>query len=240
MIPTWPRPNWKAPSDGRTRQHYIAFFADGTPDFEVHAAEDGVPDGDPLAGFELEAYEDASWIAGWWSGPLAAFLTVPEVKGAKAAMGAVSGRPEGKTLAGLQGGMALCRALARSGAIAVLDVVALRWWTAAELLALAPDRPFDVREHVVVACDAGFCHTRGLAKFARPDVGARGEDKLPVVQALAIALALGLAPKDGETLRLAHTDWRVTARPDDTAQAAPRFFNRWLELQPGSPPLLGA
>jgi hypothetical protein len=239
VIAAWERPSWKASSGRRTRQHYIAFFPGEIPDFEVRAAEDGLPPGDPLAGFELEAYTDASWIAGWWAGPLAAFLTVPEVKQAKAAMGAVAGQPDARTLAGLQGGMALCRALARAGAIAVLDVVALRWWRGSELLALAPDRPFDLREHVTLACEDGFCHTRGMAKFARPDVGAHGRDKEPVVQALAGAMALGLAPEDGESLRLAHTVWTVTAHPDDSARPAPRFFNRWLELAPGPRALLG-
>jgi hypothetical protein len=239
MVPTWQRPNWQAPSGRRTRQHYVAFFSTEAPDFEVQADEDGLPDGDPLAGFELEAYDAAAWIAGWWAGPLERFLTVPEVREARAAMGAWAGPLDGKTLAGLQGGMALCRAWARSGAIAVLDVVALRWWRAEELLALKPDRPFDVTEHVAITLEDGFCHTRGLAKFARPDVGARGADKAPVVQALAAAMAQGLDPRDGETMRLAHTVWKLTAQPDDSGQPAPRFFNSWLELEAGPRALLG-
>lgn len=234
MVPTWERPQWKGPTGKRTRQHYVAFFAGETPDFEVHADEDGLPDGDPLADFELERYDDRAWIAGWWAGGMGAFLTVPEVVEARTAMGAWAGTLDGKTLRGLQGGMALCRAWARAGAIAVLDVVALRWWRAEELLALAPDRPFEIQEHISLTLEDdehGFCHSRGMAKFARPDLGGQGGAMAPYLNALGAAMALGLDPRDGETVALGDAVWRLTAHPDDASSAAPLFFNAWLALE---------
>ncbi|MDB5097382.1 MAG: hypothetical protein JWM80_1803 [Cyanobacteria bacterium RYN_339] len=256
-IATWERPHWKPGGTRRTRQHFIAFFADACPDFEVHAAEDGLPEGDPLLGFELEAYSNASWIAGWGAGPLGVFLDDAEgvdataVRQARAAMGACAGKTDGRTLAGLQGGMALCRGFARAGALAVLDVVALRWWSAEALLALAPDRPFDIGEHISLTYETApehpevgnFCHTRGLAKFARPDLGIYGAtpgDAGALLSAVASAMARGLDPADGETTRVAGGEvWHFKAHPDDSGIPSPLFFNTWLELVKGPRALLG-
>ena len=97
-LPAWPRPNRTGATDARARQHYVAFFATEIPDVGVDPA--ALPVGDPLGAFEVEAYTDAAWIAGWTEGPLAAFLAAePDVdaeavRGAQAAMGAWAGTPD--------------------------------------------------------------------------------------------------------------------------------------------------
>jgi hypothetical protein len=263
LVPAWARPNWQAATGARTRQHYIAFYLSPGEDVQVSAKEDGLPAGDPLAGFEVQAFENANWIAGWSAGPLAAFLDAEPQVDAQAvkhstwAMGAWSAKLDGRTLTGLQGGMALCRAFARSGAVAVLDVVALRWWSPEALLALPPARPFDITEHISITFETTpvhpevghLCHTRGMAKFARPDLAIHvpgpndAADAGQLLNSIASALALGLAPKNGETTRVGGGRvLRFEAHPDDSGAPSPLYFNQWFELVPGGedkPLLLG-
>jgi hypothetical protein len=250
-VPVWPRPNRTGAADARARQHYIAFFPEEGADVAVSAAVDGLPAGDPLAPFKVEAYDDAAWVAGWSAGPLGAFLDdAPDVDAAsvracRAAMAAWANVPDPLTLGPLQGGMALCKAFGRAGAVAVLDVVALRWWGRDALAALPPGRGFDVHEHITVTFETEaahpevghLCHTRGMAKFARPDLGIHvagphhAADAGRLLNGLAAALALGLAPAPGDTTRVAGTVVRLAGRPDDAGLPAPLFFNRWFELQ---------
>lgn len=249
-VPVWPRPNRKAATEARARQHYIAFFAEEPQDVAISAVEDGLPAGDPLASFKVEAYDAPAWVQGWSGGPLGAILDdTPDVDAAavracRAAMAAWSNVPDPLTLGALQGGMALCKAFARAGAAAVLDVVALRWWGPAALRELAPDRPFDVREHVALTFETEarhpevghLCHSRGMAKFARPDLAlhlagpghaaAAGQ----LLNTIATAMALGLAPEGGDTTRACGTVVRFDARPDDSGQPSPLFFNASFEL----------
>ena len=249
-VPVWPRPNRKAASDARARQHYIAFFAEEAADVSISAQEDGLPAGDPLAPFKVEAYDAPAWVAGWSAGPLGAFLDdTPDVDAAavrrcRAAMAAWASVPDPLTLAGLQGGMALCRAFARAGAVAVLDVVSMRWWGAEALLALAPDRPFDIREHVTLTFETEsahpevghLCHSRGMAKFARPDLAihlagpAHAAEAGRMLNTIATAMALGFEPAHGDTTRAAGFQVRFEGRPDDSARPSPLFFNRSFEL----------
>lgn len=249
-LPVWPRPNRDAATDARARQHYIAFFTAEAADVSVSAEEDGLPPGDPLAPFKVEVYDAPAWVAGWSQGPLGAFLDeTPDVDAAavracRVAMAAWANMPDPLTLAALQGGMALCKAFVRAGAVAVLDVVALRWWSAEALLALPPDRPFDIREHITLTFETEarhpevghLCHSRGMAKFARPDLALHlaGPQHAAVagqlLNTLATALALGLAPTDGDTTRAAGVVVRLEARPDDSGQPSPLFYNGSFEL----------
>ncbi len=85
-------------------------------------------------------------------------------------------------LAVLQAALALLRGLAAEEDLLIaVDSSTARWWTPAELLALAPGRSLDLDEHVQLVVEAverspGAGHlvrSRGLDKFARPDVGGR-------------------------------------------------------------------
>lgn len=248
-VPVWPRPNRVAATDACAKQHYIAFFEDVAEDVEVSAA-DGLPAGDPLACFKVEVYEAPAWVAGWSAGPLGVFLDdTPDVdaaavRGCRAAMAGWASVPDPLTLAALQGGMALCKAFTRAGAVAVLDVVALRWWSPEALSALPAERPFDIREHVTLTFETEarhpevghLCHSRGMAKFARPDLALHlagpqhAATAGQLLNTLATALALGLAPTSGDTTRVGGVTVRFEARPDDSGEGSPLFFNRSFEL----------
>lgn len=235
--PAWPRPNRTQPAEARTRQHYVAFFAGEAADVEVADAD--LPPGDPLVAFEVETYTDPAWLAGWTALLTDGMAVDPAaVRACTTAMAAWASLPDPLTLGTLQGGMALCSAFAAAGAVAVLDVVTLRWWAAAELLALAADRAFALDEHLVSLTTGSFVHTRGMAKFARPDLGVHVTDPTQVAEMtrtlslVATAMALGLNPADGDTTRAGGQVHRLVARPDDSGATSPLFFNRWLELLP--------
>lgn len=107
----------------------------------------------------------------------------------------------------LQAAWALARWLCARGASVVLDGHAARFWTSEQVLAVAPDAPFDVNREVSVifetepafGTDGHFVHTRGLVKLARPDVvavcGVNDADLVAeLLKQLAIGMARGLVP----------------------------------------------
>src|SRR5439155_8950604 len=87
------------------------------------------------------------------------------------------------SLAVLHAAMTLLGALAAEGDLTLaLDAATARWWSPPELAALGPaSRPFALDEHVQIVVESverrpGAGHlvrSRGLVKFARPDVAAR-------------------------------------------------------------------
>jgi hypothetical protein len=82
--------------------------------------------------------------------------------------------PDQPDLAYLQACWAAARWLIDSGCTTILDVHAARWHDGPAITALAGDRPFDFDREVKVIVETGdddtLVHTRGMVKFARPDV----------------------------------------------------------------------
>jgi hypothetical protein len=94
--------------------------------------------------------------------------------------------PDPPALDVLQGALGVLQALAAEDDLVLgLDAVTARWWSPGELLALGPERPFELDEHVQIVVEAverrpGVGHivrSRGLIKLARPDVAARAPRK---------------------------------------------------------------
>jgi hypothetical protein len=136
----------------------------------------------------------------------------------------------------LCGALAILRALADEGDLVLAcDLATARWWAPDELAALAPDRPFELDEHVQVVVEAverrpGVGHlvrSRGLGKFARPDVGGRGprrdaERLSEVLRDVARVLADGAALEPGARVELrALGPCTFVPRPDDALGDAP-------------------
>jgi hypothetical protein len=158
------------------------------------------------------------------------------------------------TLDVLEAATALLRALADDGDVTLaLDVVTARWWSADELKRLWARRPFALDEHVNVVVEAverrpGVGHlvrSRGLAKLARPDVGARGprrdaERLSELLRDVARLLADGAPMGAGERLRAANLPPAVfiprsdDALADASADEAPLYELRDLD-EGGSP-----
>jgi len=77
----------------------------------------------------------------------------------------------------LQAAWAAAKWLCELGAGFVLDAHAIRWWSTQQVAKLDASRDFDVRNEISIVFETdatpGFghvMHTRGLAKFGRPDL----------------------------------------------------------------------
>ncbi|MCC6994786.1 MAG: hypothetical protein IT370_09270 [Deltaproteobacteria bacterium] len=122
--------------------------------------------------------------------------------------------PDPAALHILQAALGCARALADEGdLIAWLDVSTARWWLPDEITALAPQRRFELDEHIQIVVEAaerrpGHGHvvrSRGLDKLARPDVAARAPRRdaallSEVVRDLARLLAEGVLIEPGDKL----------------------------------------
>ena len=154
--------------------------------------------------------------------------------------------PDPADLRVLGAAVATVRALAREGNLLLaLDRVTARWWSPAELHALAVDRPFDVDEHAQVVVEAiertpGAGHlvrSRGLEKFARPDVGGRAPRRetssiSELVRDVARLLAEGHEVHPGDRLRVPDLPpLTLVPRTEDCLQDAPAASAPLYELR---------
>ncbi|MSP63297.1 MAG: hypothetical protein EXR72_23730 [Myxococcales bacterium] len=156
--------------------------------------------------------------------------------------------PDPSSLEVLQAAHALLSALAREDDLLLaVDRSTARLWTPPELSALRDGRGFDLDEHVRVVVEAverrpGAGHivrSRGLVKFARPDVAARvprrdSERVSEIVRDVARLLADGelLSPGDRVSLEgapsLTLIPRRDDCQDDDAPDTAPLFELRDL------------
>jgi len=128
----------------------------------------------------------------------------------------------------LQLAWAVATALSGKGCFAVLDAHAGHWLDGAEVAELPADRPFVVQREVSLTAETtatpGFghaVHTRGMRKFARPDLitGApadRIEYTAMVLSHLARMQAEGALLTEGQVFRFdgSHTVQLVAYEPD--------------------------
>lgn len=122
--------------------------------------------------------------------------------------------PDPPTLGYLQAAWGIARWFVERGACAVLDGHALRWTSGDTVLRLAPDRPFELSREIMTVFETEpspdfghIAHTRGMAKFGRPDLVIVGVARRDLADAahrrlmsVAHALALGAQMRVGETV----------------------------------------
>ena len=154
------------------------------------------------------------------------------------------------SLAVLEAALATVQALATEGNLLfAIDQLTARWWTPDALSALPPDRPFDLDEHAQIVAEAaerapGVGHvtrSRGLGKFARPDVGARAPRKdapllAEIVRDTARLLAHGERLLPGDLLRVPNLPpLTLVPRTDDCLHDAPASSAPLYELRDRDP-----
>jgi hypothetical protein len=208
----------------------VAFHTESLVDgVELSAARFGIPAGHPEQVLDVHTHTgDAAraWIDGFRDGALrkrAAADLGDDLAALDAADAAVSVRAtvmDPFDLGYLQAAWAVTRWLCARGASIVLDARGMRYATAETVAAVAPDAPFDVRREVMMVWESEptpglgghVMHTRGMLKFARPE------------------LVTVVAPADLEPA--AEAMWRLAARladghmpeanePADVDQAVP-------------------
>lgn len=162
----------------------VAFSADPlNPDARLDARRFGMPGHPSVQELDVRSHardDDPGWFDDWHTGALAAIAErdLPDPAVLRAARHCHLVRLEvddPADLGHLQVAWAVAGWLISQGSYAVLDAHAHRWHSGAAVAALAPDRPFvlDAEAGIVVETGDGpglAVHTRGMAKFARPDL----------------------------------------------------------------------
>ncbi len=218
MAGRWEREYFQ-PENGDAFLHYIV-FGDIDPEREIPAKEyrtSGPPQGTELEFFV--AKDQPEWMEGWTTGYFGALLeeqpelNVKDAKGFAMLHGEVE---DPETLDYLRDTVGVVTALLDAGGTAVLDAVALRWWSPEEWRAtiFEPAGPEPI-EHITLLASAeigGFwIHSQGMRKFGRPDLSARGlaEDDLDLFaglfESLTVTLASGAVIPDGQRIRIGGT-----------------------------------
>lgn len=205
----WTRPAWAA-TEAEAELFLVAFFpGDAPPALRVERARHGVPDDEPPSGLQVTGHrrqDNAAWFDAFFSPEIRAFVggdldfdTVSAARSAQVARARFADPPD---LRHLQWAWALTRAFVDMGALAVLDSHAIRWRSPAHVAELPADAPFAIEREITVVfedqpTEGGWhvSHTRGLVKFARPDVilFGLGPDDAEAAGDVAWALAHGLA-----------------------------------------------
>ena len=190
MSAAWPRPHWQA-GDGRSLLLWFVFgdFPRQLPIDGAAWRTRGLP-----AGAEIDRYARRE-LERWPGYPLAGALGDLLREDDAALVVRAAAAPEGfviraeladaPDLDALRDGIGLVSALMATGGVAVVDPQLLMAFDAQAWRARFFARPeFDVRDHVLMLCDAEgadgigapgrlHVHTRGLRKFARPDLSVR-------------------------------------------------------------------
>jgi hypothetical protein len=183
-VAAWPRPYFK-PSDAQTELLFVCFGSAPLAEEQLSRQRFGLPSRQLLERVDLREHLRAAhpaWFEGWWTaafgaiakrdlGPELSSLTACDVCYTLALK--LEDQP---TLAPQQTIWGLSRWLCERGARVVLDVHALRFRTRAEVEGLSLNES-DVERDVKLVFEnqpteggLHLLHTRGLCKFARPDV----------------------------------------------------------------------
>lgn len=181
-----------------------------------------VPASSPVDALDVRVHshaENPEWIDGWRTGPLRnlAERELPDLAALDAATFCYTIQvtvPDPADLTHLQLAWAVAAAVCRAGAVAVLDAFAHDWSTAAVVAGLDPRREFTVVREIGVVAESepapGFghpVHTRGMAKFGRPDLITgmpveRIGEAATILNQLAAMLADGHVLAPGQQIRI--------------------------------------
>lgn len=244
----WPRPRYQAA--GPARLAWVVLLPD--------AGE--LPADHPLvSGFQMQTRyygDDPAWFDGWMS-PRSSFgaalmrtpgLDMVALSGCKAAMTIAVEVEDPSDLGYLQRALLLVRLLAeKAGAVAACDLEAVRWWTRTDLAELPPDLDFEISDHIRVVFEpverepgqGHICHTRGMAKFGRPDLALPGmspehvEAAVDLLEKMANELADGENFETGDVVEFeGFPPLRCEEVADDSDSDDLTFANRSLWLIP--------
>lgn len=183
-VPVWPRPYFKA-SPQTTKIFFACFGTAPLAGVEIGGSRFGLPSRELAAQVDVREHERAAtreWFEGWWQGAFGALAE--QDLGPDLALLTTSNvcftlgleLPDQADMAPLQTVWGLARWLCARGASVVLDVHSFRFRTRAEVDALGFDGSDVLRDvKIVLETDTTedglhLLHTRGLCKFARPEL----------------------------------------------------------------------
>lgn len=180
----WPRPYFEV-GDQPTKIFFVCFGNEPLAELVLERARFGVPDVELLRSFDVREHrraETREWFEGWWS---KAFGVIAERDLGAASTSLTRSdlcvtlgieQADRADLAPIQTAWSLVRWLCARGAEVVLDVHAFRFRTRGAVEALdfgGGDVERDVKivlENQATRNGLHLIHTRGLCKFARPEL----------------------------------------------------------------------
>jgi hypothetical protein len=245
MAGPWEREYFQ-PENGNAVLNFVV-FGELTADVEVSASE--YRTSGPPKGTEMELFtraEHGAWVDGWTEGYFGAMLADDPELEAKVKAAPTLAMLHGEvhdpsTLDYLRDAIGVVTALLDRGGVAVLDVLALRWFTSEEWreTIFEPAAPEPI-EHVSLLASEEWggmwLHSRGMRKFGRPDLSARelSQDDLEtfagLFESLIVTLAAGAVIPEGQRIRIAGTKVERTVHLRGDFED-PEFNNVHYELK---------
>ncbi len=184
QVAAWPRPYFKATTQ-TTKILFLCFGRAPLGEVKLDHARFGLPDVEVARSVELREYpreRSREWYEGWWHGAFGALAQqdlgedLPLLLTSNVCYSLGLERPDRGDLVAAQTVWALARWHCARGASVVLDVHAFRFRTRADVERLdfaQADVTRDVKivlESEPTRDDLHLMHTRGLCKFARPEL----------------------------------------------------------------------
>jgi hypothetical protein len=184
QVTPWPRPYFKA-TTGISKLFFVCFGRAPFSEVTLDRTRFGLPDAELAKRVELREHlraQGREWYEGWWHGAFGAIAQqdlgedLPLLVTSNVCYSLGLELPDRADLVPAQTVWALARWLCARGASVVLDVHAFRYRTRADVEALSfgeSDVARDVKivlESEPTRGDQHLMHTRGLCKFARPEL----------------------------------------------------------------------
>jgi hypothetical protein len=183
-VPAWPRPHFKA-TEQQTKIFFVCFGKGPLAELPLSRARYGLPESEALTQIDVREHlrsADKAWFEGWWNGSFAA--VAQRDLGEDVALLTTSDTcftlglelPDQPDLSPQQSVWALARWFCERGAHVVLDVHAFHFRTRQDVEQLdfaGSDVLRDVKlvlESEPTRDGLHLMHTRGLCKFARPEL----------------------------------------------------------------------
>jgi hypothetical protein len=232
-IQLWERPDHVATANNA--QVFLLAFAREPVDVTrtMSMAKYGVPSREALAAVEGAAIaraSDPAWFDNWRTGSLRILAQMElgddlaKLDAAEHVNTITAELRDPKDLGYLQASWAIAKWLAEGGADVFIDVFAGRFYTAKQVLALDSTRELEIQAETMLVFetdvrapyDGHLMHTRGMIKFARPDVllvvdGEHNDDDAAIVNGIARGLADGRVLTVGEVIRIGDATLRATS-----------------------------
>lgn len=183
-VSAWPRPYFKA-SEQRTSIFFVCFGKGAMADVPLSQSRFGLPGEQVANQVELLQHQRSAarpWFEGWWASSFGVIAAqdlgsdLPLLTTSDTCFTLKLDLPDQPDLAPQQTVWALSRWLCARGASVVLDVHAFRYRTRDDVEGLGFDEADVLRDVKLVLetdpsqDDLHLMHTRGLCKFARPEL----------------------------------------------------------------------
>lgn len=253
MSDSWLRSHWK-PSDRTAKLFYVVLGVPQEGGLQVSRARHRVTQHEPeieITTHQRSGNED--WFNGWFDFPGGRFSEVfgekaPLVRSTEHLTVVQADFTDRDNLDYLRNTIGMVSAIVDNFALGVFDMYRASWMTAEEWTRKFIDRDaFRVKDHIAIAVTEDdrfqpglWLHTRGMIKFARPELQVRHvpqqdaavQTAAEVLERIAGYLAAGAAIRHGEQMTIRNPEGKLTflETPDDSESDEPHFCNASLEI----------